>query len=200
MFKHSTSDITSELLEDLLEEAGQSKEKPPDPLGGIPPQKLPHWLRCLIKYLILPFVLFDLTMQKLARLIIRPPFKKEGSCLKRGNCCHYILVRFSNTFFGKLFYWWSREINGFYLRYKEPQLYEGKSMYVMGCRYLKKNGKCSVYYVRPLVCRQWPLIEHFGYPRILKGCGFRSNPPYPPDLSQDVFVETNESTSLKILQ
>ena len=71
----------------------------------------------------------------------------------------------------------------------------------MGCRYLREDGSCSEYRLRPQVCRQWPVIEHFGYPKILKGCGFRSNPPFPPDEPEDVFSEEKETDSrLKVLQ
>jgi Fe-S-cluster containining protein len=168
-----------EILEELLDEAGEALYPPPAPPGGIPPQFLPSWIRLPIKLFVFPFVLLDYAMHKLARKIIRPPFKKEGKCLKRGNCCYYVLIRHSKNLFGKLFYLWQTEINGFYLRYKEPYEYEGKKMVVMGCRYLKKDGTCNQYWLRPMVCREWPVIEHFGYPKILKGCGYRSNPPYP---------------------
>lgn len=184
----------SEALEDLIEEAGSATHQPPPPIGGIPSQRIPGWVRWPIRYFTLPFILIDLAMQKLARKIIRPPFKKEGECLKRGNCCHYILIQASMSLWGRLFHFWQTEINGFYLRFKTPQLYEGKKRYVMGCRYLKKDGSCSEYHLRPLICRQWPVIEHFGFPKILKGCGFRSNPPVP-------FEEEEESeSSLKIIQ
>ena len=56
-------------------------------------------------------------------------------------------------------------------------MYEGKEMRVMGCRYLNREGMCDQYKLRPSICRQWPKIEHFGYPRILKGCGFHCDSP-----------------------
>ena len=126
-------------------------------------------------------------MQKIAKKLIRPPFKQEGACLKRGNCCHYVLIQHSKTLMGRLFYLWYTEVNGFYLRYKKPHNYGGKLMYVMGCRYLNDNGSCSEYRLRPLICRKWPVIESFGFPKILKGCGFRSSPPYPREYKEDKF-------------
>ena len=51
-------------------------------------------------------------------------------------------------------------------------MYEEKEVYVMGCRYLQKNKRCKHYFLRPMVCRKWPIIEYFGYPKVLKGCGF----------------------------
>jgi Fe-S-cluster containining protein len=119
-------------------------------------------------------MLIDLSAQRLARLIIRPPFKKGGKCLKRGNCCHYILVPEAKGFLGKLFYFWNTQILGFYRRTSETYESEGKRVYAMGCRYLKKDGACGRYFLRPAVCRKWPMIEYFGFPRILKGCGFKA--------------------------
>ncbi len=55
-------------------------------------------------------------------MLIRPPFKKVGHCLKRGNCCHYVLVPEAKGFLGKLFYFWNTQILGFYRR--KPEVYE----------------------------------------------------------------------------
>ena len=190
---------TSEILEDLLYEASIATQRPPPPDGGIPRRWVPFWIREPIKWLALPFVLIDLLMQKIAKKIIRPPFKKEGTCKRRGNCCHFVLIAYSKSIIGRLFYFWYTQFLGFYKRYPEPQSYEGKKMHVMGCRFLQKDGSCGQYHLRPLICRQWPKIEYFGYPKILKGCGYRSNPPYPFDASDDDLSEGSDSR-LKVLQ
>lgn len=193
MFKRETYYAEkSALLEDLLEVAGEEDHQPPEPSTGIPRQWVPRLISLPLKWLVYPYILLDCAMQRLARLIIRPPFKQEGKCKKRGNCCYYILIRKSNSPFGRLFYFWQTQINGFYLRKKGTHAYEGRQVYVMGCRYLKKDGTCSEYRLRPQICRQWPVIEHFGYPKILKGCGYRSNPPYPPEGPEDAFSGEGE--------
>lgn len=171
IYREQTS--ASEELDSILALAEEAGEVPPEPPGGIPRQWIPGWIRWPIRILILPFVLLDLQAQKIAKMLIRPPFKREGKCLKRGNCCHYVLVPEARGFLGQLFLLWNTQILGFYRR--TPHVYESESkrVYVMGCRYLKKNGKCGAYYLRPAVCRKWPVIEYFGYPRIIKGCGFK---------------------------
>ena len=68
-------------------------------------------------------------------------------------------------------------------------------MHVMGCRHLRKDGSCGDYHLRPLICRQWPVIEHFGYPKVLKGCGYASDPPYEEE-SDDKLSDPR----LKVLQ
>lgn len=188
----------SELLDDLLFEASEAIDQPPLPENGIPKQRVPYWIRQTLKCLALPFVLIDNRMQIIAKKIIRPPFKREGECKKRGNCCYYVLIAHSDSIIGRLFYFWYTQFLGFYKRLPNPQIYEGKKMHVMGCRHLKKDGSCGDYRLRPLICRQWPMIEYFGYPKVLKGCGYRSNPPYPAETSDD--LSESGDPRLKVLQ
>lgn len=161
-------------IEELIALAGESDQLPPEPKGGIPKQWLPGWIRFPLRILFLPFLWLDLFAQKFARYFIRPPFIKTGNCLKRGNCCHYILLPKLKWGLDVLHLFWSTQINGFYLRSSEPFEYENKKVNVMGCRHLRKDGSCGQYFLRPLVCRTWPRIEYFGYPQILKGCGFKA--------------------------
>lgn len=167
---------SEEKLQALLDQVGESDARPPEPVGGIPRQWVPGWIRWPIRVMMLPWILLDLWAQKVARIIIRPPNRKVGKCLKRGNCCQYILLPEAKGLFGRLVLLLNTQVNGFYLRYQEPYEYEGDRVMVAGCRYLKKDGSCSHYHLRPTVCRTWPMIEYFGHPRILKGCGFKAVP------------------------
>ncbi len=160
-------------LDEIVDKAGDAITAPEIPKKGIPRQWLPKFIRTPIRYCILPFIFLDLTMQKLARKIVRPPFVQMGSCKQRGNCCHYIMIEEGKGWLGKLYYFWNTQIHGFYPRSDKLHIYDGKSVHVMGCRYLKIDGSCGNYRLRPMVCRKWPVIEHFGHPRILKGCGFQ---------------------------
>ena len=163
-----------ETAEELVDYAGAAVEQPPVPAGGIPKQWLPGFIRWPIRAIFLPFVLLDLGAQWVAKKIMRPPFKQVGHCYQRGNCCHYILIPAGKGILNRLYYFWSTQVNGFFLRRQKPIEYEGQEMLIMGCRYLQKGGRCGHYRLRPMICRQWPLIERFGYPHILKGCGFRA--------------------------
>lgn len=164
--------IISEDLESIITQAEDATEIPPEPVGGIPKQWLPGFIRWPLRVFFLPFIWIDLAAQKVAKWLIPPPFKKQGNCLKRGNCCHYILIPEAKGLLGRVFYFWNTQILGFYRRTAHVHESEGKKIYVMGCRYLNKDGSCRHYHLRPIVCRKWPLIEYFGVPRILKGCGF----------------------------
>ncbi len=168
--------MTSHDWNHILEEVGDAPSPPPLPPNGIPRQWLPGWIRWPLKLLFLPLVLLDLQMQKLAAKIIKPPFVQKGNCKKRGNCCHYIMIEQGKGLFGWLYLVWHTQVNGFFPRSKELFLYEEKKVLVMGCRYLQKDGSCGHYRSRPLVCRKWPVIEQFGSPKMLKGCGFYAAP------------------------
>lgn len=166
--------MTSNNLDEILKAAEEATAPPPDPIGGIPKQKLFSWIRWSLRVLILPFLYLELAAEKIARWLVPPPFKQVGTCKRRGNCCHYILLPEVHGILGKILTFWHTEVFGFYPRTQEPHEYEGKKINVMGCRYLQKNGSCSRHFFRPKVCRSWPVIEIFGFPRILKGCGYQA--------------------------
>ncbi len=142
-------------------------------LENIPKQTLPFWIRKPIQFFCLPFLYLDLGTQKIAELLIRPPFIQKGRCKRRGNCCRYILFPETRGIAKKLFLFWNTQINGFYKRPGMEFESEGKKIHVYGCRYLKEDGSCANHLLRPKVCRTWPLITCFGYPKVLKGCGYQ---------------------------
>lgn len=174
MLRNSPRGKNARMLQQILDHAGDDDHKPKP--CKIPRQWLPGWIRWPIRILLLPFVLLDLFAQTLAKKIVRPPYQKVGSCKKRGNCCNYILIKKSKGFSAKLDLFWHTQMNGFFRRDKETHEYNGMRVYVMGCRYLQKDGKCGAYKLRPMICRSWPRIEYFGHPQILKGCGFQAVP------------------------
>ena len=171
--------------EDIIKMAEDTSGQPKLPEGGIPKQWLPAWIRWPVRVLVLPFVWLDLAAQKLAGLLFKTPYIQKGGCTQRGNCCYFIIIPEPKSWYTKLYYFWNTQINGFYPRHPEPLKVDKETVMVMGCRYLQKNGSCGHYRLRPTVCRQWPYIEYFGPPKILKGCGYYAIPrdknfdPYP---------------------
>lgn len=180
--------------EELVTLAEEATEPPPLPEGGIPRQKVPSWIRWPIRVFMLPFVVLDLTAQRIARLFFKTPYRQVGECLKRGNCCYYILFPAPDHFLAKIFYFWHTEINGFFQRESKQIHLDETSYVVMGCRYLKEDGSCGHYRLRPTICRAWPQIEIFGPPRYLRGCGFKAVPrdknfdPYPQEKSNKLNI------------
>ena len=129
--------------EELNAIADEAKEQPPPPEGGIPRQWVPGWIRWPIRALVLPLVLLDLGAQWIVKKWIKPPYCEEGHCYQRGNCCYYIIMPAPRGPLSALFYFWNTQINGFYARRKDPVDDNGKKMMVMGCRYLRKDGRCG---------------------------------------------------------
>lgn len=183
----------------LIEFAENSTTPPEDPAEGIPKQIVPGWIRWPIRVLFLPFVVFDLWIQKWVSKFFKTPYKSEGGCNKRGNCCYFILIPAPTTFFTKLYYFWHTQINGFYPRQKQTLPVDKEHLVILGCRYLSKEGKCNHHRLRPSICRQWPQIEYFGRPKILKGCGYRA---VPRDKNFDPFPwgEKDSQNKLNILK
>ena len=156
----------------LLEKAGEAEAPPETPRIGIPHQWIPKWIRKVIQVVFLPFIYLDTFARKCALYFVRPPYKLAGKCKQRGNCCHYILMKYEKGVLGKIQFFWVTQIQGFFLRHAKPVEKDGTPFYIMGCRYLQKNGKCGNYLLRPVICRQWPDVAFHNQPRILKGCGF----------------------------
>jgi Fe-S-cluster containining protein len=140
----------------------------------IPRQWVPGVIRWPLRILLLPFIWLDGFSEALARFFIRPPLKRIGQCKQRGVCCYYILFPKVRGIIGAAFHFWATQINGFYLRDKYVHYSDGRAMRVYGCRYLKKDGKCGQHKLRPSICRKWPMIAHFGRPKVVRGCGFKA--------------------------
>lgn len=143
----------------------------------IPKQRLSGWIRWPVRVLAYPFMMMDIFAKKFVSLIFKPKYKLEGMCKKRGACCHYIHMGWPKkgrlTFLTKIYIFWQLEILGFY--FKDFDFVEdGEVTKVMGCRYLSKEGKCTQYFLRPALCRNWPKINYFREPTLLKGCGYKA--------------------------
>src|SRR5437879_1706122 len=89
---YSVPEPAQEGIDAILARAEQEEDTPPEPEGGIPGQWVPGFIRWPVRAIVLPLILIDQLAQKAARLLIRTPYRIEGKCLRRGNCCRYILV------------------------------------------------------------------------------------------------------------
>lgn len=162
------------MLQEFVTKAGTAKEMPPPPPGGIPKQYLPAPIRFLIEISVLPFLWLDMAIHRALKFIIRPPYKRGGSCKQRGNCCYYIHMKKERGLLGVVQKFWATQINGFFLRSKKPLKAGPHEYHILGCRYLKKSGKCGHYTLRPRICRDWPRTNQFEEPAFFKGCGFHA--------------------------
>ena len=143
----------------------------------IPRQRLSPLIRWPLRIIAYPFMMLDLFTHRVTLLIMKPRYKVTGACKKRGACCHYIHLGWPKkgklTLFSKLYVLWQTEVLGFY--FKDFDFVEDDEITkVMGCRYLKGDGSCGNYFLRPGVCRNWPKLHFFREPVLLKGCGFKA--------------------------
>lgn len=158
----------SKLLYRSSIEFGTPYQTPP------PKQLLPSIIRWPLRILLLPLILLDQAMQRLAKFIIKPPYKQVGGCSRRGNCCHRVLIsKPKSRTLEMMIYFYYTQVYGFFT--VKPNVVKDKNddYFVMACRYLTKQGSCKHHRLRPTVCRQWPRIEYFDRPKLIKGCGYR---------------------------
>lgn len=98
-----------------------------------------------------------------------------GQCKQRGICCQNIAVGVSNRINNtplllKIINWWYTFVYNFTLK----GWYKTDAMLIYSCNYLK-NGKCSIYWRRPLICREYPRSKRIGQ-TTMPGCGYSLQP------------------------
>jgi Fe-S-cluster containining protein len=143
----------------------------------IPKQKTPFIVRYLIKILVYPFMIFDLFIRRCMSFFISTNYSLKGDCIQCGKCCEEILIEWPKyldyiPFLKSLYSWWLRDINGFYFFYNEFEEIDEQQFRTVKCRYLS-NNKCRHYFLRPMICRQYPKMDHFKYPHLFEKCGYR---------------------------
>jgi hypothetical protein len=96
----------------------------------------------------------------------------QGSCKKRGVCCHHIVIampRLCRVFVPLrwVYQLWYFTLYNFSLKRWDVDSGAGE----FSCHYLK-NNLCSIYNSRPRICREYPFKTLSGRPQLLPGCGF----------------------------
>lgn len=99
----------------------------------------------------------------------RTDYKIEGHCLKCGKCCKEIRSYGLKTekelkFMQLIFPWYKR----FYILRKEDN-----GEFVLSCKFLGEDGKCTKYKIRPLVCRNYPRKRINRNLEMPDGCGYK---------------------------
>ena len=114
----------------------------------------------------------------LGNILWHPKQPIYGKCKQRGVCCQNVAVGVSKRINNipillKVINWWYRFVYNFTLKgwYKNDQIM------IYSCNYLK-NGKCSIYWRRPLICREYPRSKRIGQ-TTMPGCGYSLQPSDP---------------------
>jgi hypothetical protein len=102
-----------------------------------------------------------------------------GQCKKQGLCCENIAVyiperMWERPFQLKLITFWYEWLYNFTHTVAKKE----DNVILFSCKYLKNNS-CSIYWRRPFICRNYPLVhKHFKKPTFLPGCGFSVQKKY----------------------
>ena len=105
----------------------------------------------------------------------------KGKCKRCGNCCRNILFSTQEGYIKdeKIFYKMQKKYR-YYKNFKISGIVQDKKDFQNGaltfeCKFISKENKCRIYFLRPLFCRDYPNINpeliHSGV-TMLDGCGF----------------------------
>lgn len=128
----------------------------------------------MLRKMVLSLVLMDNFLTNLARKPLRTRWILSGKCKKCGRCCREIHLKIdprllNNRFTFSLITMWISWLFCFYLKRVDRR----RNYLVFGCKKLKWNGQCGAYYWRPNVCRNYPLVDYFEKPALIRGCGYK---------------------------
>jgi Fe-S-cluster containining protein len=154
--------------------------------------KGPLWiLRMLFFVLGWLFELIQRAEDRLIRLFKKPEYERKGGCQKTGICCSNLGIQLPASWMKRpwlvrYFIWWHRYRYNFHYHDRTDTLL------IYHCAYLTKNNTCSIYKWRPRLCREYPQLQLWGFPKLHKGCGF-----YFAKRGQKDFREMLYSTTIK---
>lgn len=126
----------------------------------------------ILRMLALAPSLMDFYITKAMKRILGTRFKLGGQCHMCGRCCHLIVgdpPRFikNNKPLRKLYSSFHRVFHNFeeYGRGDDNEL-------IFRCKHLGQDHLCSIYYTRPKICRDYPLVPWQEPPKPMKICGY----------------------------
>lgn len=96
-------------------------------------------------------------------------YEITGECSKCGKCCEtiYSAYMYSEKEF-KFMQFIFPSYRRFFIKGKDEL-----GNFVFGCKYLRKDGLCSVYDKRPLMCRNYPAKKLAVFADMPDGCGYK---------------------------
>lgn len=148
-------------------------------------------MRLFFKEVLRLFILTELAVNRLMRIIIPPRYEVVGQCNQRGDCCTMILgvppsFVHRSKILTNLFLAYHRVLHNFTPVGRGPE-----DAYIFACGHLQTDGRCGIYRYRPFICRNYPVRPYFHAPPILPGCSYQVRPR--------VLRDVKERPSLRIL-
>lgn len=136
---------------------------------------LVRWLSLIIRTLLVPWHQLRVASDRFGQRLSPLRYQIEGSCQHCGQCCRHLLFAeypfLTWPVFRSVVRFWLERIYPFTITdtaLMEPA--SGEYYRVMTCRNVVDN-RCAEYWLRPRVCREWPLPELERPPILWSGCG-----------------------------
>jgi len=152
--------------------------------------------RWLMRFPYVFFIYLELGAIAAVRKAVQPRFVLMGDCHQCGDCCRSILgvppgfVR--KTRLINAYLWYHRVAHRF-----SPVGVGPNDEILFECGHLQSDGRCGIYWHRPFLCRNYPLLPLYQTPALLPSCSFQIAPrvvaqmrPHPrlPVLNSQVAV------------
>ena len=127
----------------------------------------------LLRWILRQFRDLDGYLSTFASKLFPTEYQIQGTCKKRGVCCHQIAIHLSKGFWRvptlrKLSRNYYELVYNFSLVKEESDI----QVQVFRCNYIQPDGQSGIYTRRPHICRNYPQARYFGRPTFLPGCGY----------------------------
>ncbi len=114
----------------------------------------------------------DGLLTSLSRKPFKARYKRIGHCKRRGICCNNLGIKVSKGF-------WCLPINVKFLinwykityNFQLVHINRSQRHLTFKCKYLV-NNKCSIYSLRPYICRRYPSVSFFTKTTLENNCGY----------------------------
>ena len=161
---------------------------------------LMRWLSLVVRIGMLPIHIFLVWFKRIELKLSQPRFQVRGSCQNNGACCERLFLMegpyLSWPILRHLTHFWMTKIYPFEIHEHSVLHAKDENYYrMLSCQNLV-DGKCKEYWLRPRLCRVWPVSDHDNPPILFKGCGFwieDQDNPEAGDVSQRKLSQKREA-------
>lgn len=116
--------------------------------------------------------LTDWFEHRLMSLRYKPEYVRAGACRGSGYCCNNIVMEVPEELGPD--HWQVRMLDRWHrFRYNFRRVEKHPDMMVYACNYLTSTNRCSINFLKPKICRDFPNQTWFGKPNLHKGCGYQ---------------------------
>lgn len=129
----------------------------------------------LVRFVYLVVGLFLYYMEIMGNWFIgynkKTEYIKKGSCNQCGKCCKLLAIQYPN-FFNKLL--WLKNLCIKWHKWRYGFLYHGAedNYFMYSCNNLDENNRCTIYSLRPRLCREYPKLKVYGKAPTYALCGY----------------------------